>query len=179
VGASTPVAARGWRERLAWLTAAAFALIGIAFAVGFVLRTPKPPQPMQAVRLIAEIGLDASLYTNQGPSAQIGDSLRKLDAGESRATGRDDEAFGSDSGCSHIPGDAAPASQYGNPLDGVDPDLLRAAAKKVSDLMAGFRADLESSAGLGAGTESTTTEATGYQSIDDSYFPAAKLGQLY
>ena len=60
-------AARGWRERVAWPVAAGvLALIAIAFAIGFVLRAPKPPQPM---RLSAEIGADASLYTLDGPSA--------------------------------------------------------------------------------------------------------------
>jgi Tol biopolymer transport system component len=37
-------------------------------AIGFVLRTPEPPQPM---RLSAEIGADASLYTAHGPSAVL------------------------------------------------------------------------------------------------------------
>ena len=46
--------------------AGVLALIAIAFAIGFVLRAPKPPQPM---RLSAEIGADASLYTDFGPSA--------------------------------------------------------------------------------------------------------------
>jgi serine/threonine protein kinase len=41
------------REREAWAAAAALALIAIASTVGFVLRAPKPPQP---VRLSAEIG---------------------------------------------------------------------------------------------------------------------------
>ena len=58
---------RSWHERLAWPTVAGvLALIAIAFAVGFVLRAPKPPQPM---RLSAEIGADASLYTEFGPAA--------------------------------------------------------------------------------------------------------------
>jgi Tol biopolymer transport system component len=57
--------ARGWREQVAWGVAAAFALIAIAFAIGFVMRAPKPPQPM---RLSAEIGVDASLYTALGPA---------------------------------------------------------------------------------------------------------------
>jgi len=70
--AATPVASsvRGGRERLAWATTAtALALIAITFAVGFVLRAPKPPQPVQSVRLSADIGADASLYTNIGPAA--------------------------------------------------------------------------------------------------------------
>jgi serine/threonine-protein kinase len=62
-------AQRKTRERLAWAAAAALALIAIALAVGLVLRAPKPPQPVQAVRLSAEIGADASLYTTYGPSA--------------------------------------------------------------------------------------------------------------
>jgi serine/threonine-protein kinase len=56
------------RERLAWAAAAALALIVIALAIGFVLLAPKPPQPLQAVRLSAEIGADATLYTELGPS---------------------------------------------------------------------------------------------------------------
>jgi Tol biopolymer transport system component len=69
VGASTAVAARnGWRERLAWAAAGALALIAIALAIGFVLRAPKPPQPLQAMRLSAEIGADASVYPAGGSS---------------------------------------------------------------------------------------------------------------
>jgi Tol biopolymer transport system component len=66
-----PVAAqRKNRERVVWAaTAGALGLIAIAFAIGFALRAPKPPQPMQAVRLRAEIGVDASMYTAFGPSA--------------------------------------------------------------------------------------------------------------
>ena len=59
-------ATRGWRERAAWAAAALFVLTTVAFAIGFMLRTPKPQQPM---RLNAEIGADASLYTAVGPSA--------------------------------------------------------------------------------------------------------------
>src|SRR5712692_933400 len=62
-------AARGkTRERLAWTAAAALALIAIALAIGFVLRAPKPTQPM---RLSAEIGVDASLDTTVGASALL------------------------------------------------------------------------------------------------------------
>jgi len=60
------VSHRKLRERLAWAAAALLALIAIAFAIGFVLRTPKPSQPM---RLSAEIGADASPVTGFGPSA--------------------------------------------------------------------------------------------------------------
>jgi Tol biopolymer transport system component len=66
-GASTAAAAmRGWRERLAWAAASVLALIAVVFAIGFVLRAPKSPQPM---RLSTEIGADANLYTARGPSA--------------------------------------------------------------------------------------------------------------
>jgi Tol biopolymer transport system component len=59
-------ATRGWRERIAWLAVAGvLAVIAIAFAIGFVLRAPKPLQPL---RLSAEIGADASLYTANGSS---------------------------------------------------------------------------------------------------------------
>jgi Tol biopolymer transport system component len=60
-------AIRSWRERLAW-AAASLALIAIAFGIGFVLRAPKPLQPM---RLSAEIGVDASLDTTLGASALL------------------------------------------------------------------------------------------------------------
>jgi serine/threonine-protein kinase len=70
--AAEPVAAqRRNRERVAWAAAAALALIAIALAIGFVLRAPKPQQPLQAMRLSAEIGADASLYTAFGPSAIV------------------------------------------------------------------------------------------------------------
>jgi Tol biopolymer transport system component len=60
-------ATRGWRERIAWLAVAGvLAVIAIAFAIGFVLRAPKP---LQLLRLSAEIGADASLYTAFGASA--------------------------------------------------------------------------------------------------------------
>jgi eukaryotic-like serine/threonine-protein kinase len=62
-GVSAPVAERRTRERLAWATAALLALAAIGFAIGFVLRTPKPAQPM---RLSAEIGADANLYNEYG-----------------------------------------------------------------------------------------------------------------
>jgi serine/threonine protein kinase/Tol biopolymer transport system component len=57
------------RERLTLATVALFSLVAIAFAVGFVLRGPKPPQRMQTVRLSAEIGADLSLSTAYGPAA--------------------------------------------------------------------------------------------------------------
>ena len=66
-GASAPlISHRKMRERLAWTAAALFALMASAFAIGFILRTPKPPQPM---RLTAEIGADASPVTGFGAAA--------------------------------------------------------------------------------------------------------------
>jgi Tol biopolymer transport system component len=63
--ASAP-SARSWRERVAWpVVAGVLALIAIALSIGLVLRMPKPPQSM---RLSAEIGVDASLYTGSGAS---------------------------------------------------------------------------------------------------------------
>jgi Tol biopolymer transport system component len=60
-------ATRVWRDRLAWpVVAGVLALIAIALAVVLVLRVPKPTQPM---RLSAEMGADASLYTAAGPAA--------------------------------------------------------------------------------------------------------------
>jgi Tol biopolymer transport system component len=66
LAAAAGAATRSWRERLAWAAAAVFVVTTIAFAIGFVLRAPKPPLPM---RLTAEIGADANLYTTYGPSA--------------------------------------------------------------------------------------------------------------
>ncbi len=63
-------ATRGWRERVAWPAAGVLALIAIALAIGFELRAPKPPHPLQALHLSAEIGADASLYTT-GPSVLL------------------------------------------------------------------------------------------------------------
>jgi Tol biopolymer transport system component len=60
---------RVWRERVAWAAVGALALIAIALAIGFALRTPKAQQPLPAVHLSTEIGADASLYAALGPSA--------------------------------------------------------------------------------------------------------------
>src|SRR5712692_9500886 len=66
-GVPAPVVSRRkLRERVAWATAAALVLTTIASTIGFVLRAPKPLQPM---RLSAEIGVDATLNTGYGPSA--------------------------------------------------------------------------------------------------------------
>ena len=73
--AATAPATRGWRERFTQVAALTMTLIAIAFAVGFVLRAPKPPQPM---RLSAEIGADASLYTDSGSSAILSPDGRRL-----------------------------------------------------------------------------------------------------
>jgi Tol biopolymer transport system component len=79
------LATRSWRERIAWpVGAGALALIAIVFAVGFVLRTPKPPQPM---RLIAEVGIEASLDTGLGSSVILspdGTRLALIAAGSDR-----------------------------------------------------------------------------------------------
>jgi Tol biopolymer transport system component len=69
--AATAPASKGWRERLAWASAALLALTTIAFAIAFVLRAPKPPQPLQAMRLNAEIGADAGLPTGGGANAVL------------------------------------------------------------------------------------------------------------
>jgi Tol biopolymer transport system component/predicted Ser/Thr protein kinase len=65
------VSHRKARERLTQATAALLVAIAIALAIGFVLRAPKPPQPLQVVRLSSEIGADAGLYTTYGPSAVL------------------------------------------------------------------------------------------------------------
>jgi eukaryotic-like serine/threonine-protein kinase len=59
------ISRRKVRERLAWAVAA-LALSTVVFAIGFVLRAPKPPQPL---RLSVEMGTDANLFTEVGPSA--------------------------------------------------------------------------------------------------------------
>jgi len=64
-------ATRSRRERLTQVAAATMTLIAIALAIGFVLRAPKPSQPLQAVRLNAEMGVDASLDTSLGTSALL------------------------------------------------------------------------------------------------------------
>ncbi len=75
-------AAIAWRERVAWPVAAGIlALIVITLAIALMMRAPKPEQPM---RLSAEIGADASLYTLDGPSAVLspdGTRLALLAAG--------------------------------------------------------------------------------------------------
>jgi Tol biopolymer transport system component len=80
-----PVAVqRSSRARLPWVASSALALIAIALAIGFVLRAPKPSQPM---RLSAEIGVDASLYTVFGPAAILspdGTRLALVAAGSDR-----------------------------------------------------------------------------------------------
>ena len=72
VGAPTAApATRGWRERLTQASLAVFVLTTIVFAIGFALRAPKPPHPLPAVRLSAEIGADASLYTASSPAVLL------------------------------------------------------------------------------------------------------------
>src|SRR6202049_2849752 len=66
VAATSDSVTRGWRGWLAWGAAALIVLTTIALAIGFVLRAPKPQQPM---RLSAEIGADAGLFTDLGPAA--------------------------------------------------------------------------------------------------------------
>jgi hypothetical protein len=75
VPAAVAPTTRGWREGVAWTAAAVFVLTTIAFAIGFVLRAPKPPKPM---RLSAEIGADGSLYTDLGPSAILSPNGTRL-----------------------------------------------------------------------------------------------------
>ncbi|HEV3254669.1 MAG TPA: protein kinase [Candidatus Acidoferrales bacterium] len=68
-GVAAPIVShRKARERLAWVGVAAMALIAVAFAIAFAMRAPKPPQP---IRLTADSGADASLYTDEGPSAVL------------------------------------------------------------------------------------------------------------
>jgi serine/threonine protein kinase/Tol biopolymer transport system component len=79
VGAGTAdPATRNWRERLAWPAAGVLALIAITLAIGFVQRSQKPPQPLQAVRLSADIGADANLDTTSGTPAILSPDGRRL-----------------------------------------------------------------------------------------------------
>ena len=67
-GVPAPVVThRKVRERLTQIAAAIMTLVALAFAIGFVLRAPKPPpEPM---RLTAQIGAEANLVTDVGPAA--------------------------------------------------------------------------------------------------------------
>ena len=69
---------RGWHKWLPWTAATVFILTTIAFALGFVLRTPKPPPSQQTVHLTAEIGADASLYAGVGSSAILSPDSTRL-----------------------------------------------------------------------------------------------------
>jgi serine/threonine-protein kinase len=63
-GIQTPVVpGRKRRELLAWAATGVLALVALAFAIGFVRRAPKQPQPL---RLIADIGADANLDVRTG-----------------------------------------------------------------------------------------------------------------
>jgi Tol biopolymer transport system component len=67
VAATAAPAIKVWRERIAWpVVAGVLALTAIALASVLVLRGPKPQQLMS---LSAEIGANATLNTNYGPSA--------------------------------------------------------------------------------------------------------------
>jgi len=57
---------RKMRERFAWTALALATFVAIGLAIGFILRRPRPSQPM---RLTVEIGTNASLFTESGPSA--------------------------------------------------------------------------------------------------------------
>jgi Tol biopolymer transport system component len=58
-----PVAShRKLRERLSQIAAGFMTLVAVAFAIGFVSRAPKPPQPL---RMTAETGVEGSLYTSE------------------------------------------------------------------------------------------------------------------
>jgi len=70
------ISQRNVHERITQAAAAFFLLAAIAFAIGFVLRAPKPPQT--PVRLSAEIGADANLVTNMGPAAIFSPDGRRL-----------------------------------------------------------------------------------------------------
>jgi DNA-binding winged helix-turn-helix (wHTH) protein len=67
IDVSAPDKSRGRLRKWAlWLGTAVIALAAIVFAARLITRTTKPAQPM---RISAEIGADASLYTEYGPAA--------------------------------------------------------------------------------------------------------------
>ncbi len=69
------VAHRRVRERMTQIVAAIMTLAAIALAIGFLLRAPKPPQEM---RWSAEIGADATLFTEFGPSVILSPNGTRL-----------------------------------------------------------------------------------------------------
>ena len=64
-----------WHQRLPWAMVAALVLVAVALAVGFMQRAPRPPQ---TVRLTAEIGTDAKLYTGLGGSTILSPDGRRI-----------------------------------------------------------------------------------------------------
>jgi hypothetical protein len=92
----------------------------------------------QMVDIEASLGMPFSWgHKNIEALARIGESLRKLEAGEFSNHGRRDKAFGPNTrGWSpHVPEGGEPAGRYKSPLDGVDPELIRAAGESVRDLI--------------------------------------------
>jgi Tol biopolymer transport system component len=68
-GAAVPVVARSRSGgRLAWGAAGVLVLAAIGFALSFLLRTPTP---QQTIRITGEIGADAKLYNDSGPSVLL------------------------------------------------------------------------------------------------------------
>ena len=68
-GGTVPLATRSrFGHWLGWGVAGMLALAAIGLAIGFVLRTPKPTQPM---RLSADIGADAKIDTGHGPAVVL------------------------------------------------------------------------------------------------------------
>ncbi len=62
------VAHRKVRERIAWAVASALAVIGIALAIGFAQRAPKPAQ---SINVTSELGADATLITADDAASAI------------------------------------------------------------------------------------------------------------
>jgi serine/threonine protein kinase len=75
-GVPVPITShRKLRERMTQAAAALFALIAMAFAIGFLLREPKMPPPMS---LNVDLGADAPLYTEWGASAILSPDGKRL-----------------------------------------------------------------------------------------------------
>ncbi len=63
-GPPAPMTSR--RNQIAWVAGGVLVLAAIALAIGFAVLVPKPTQPM---RVSADIGAEASLFTEYGPAA--------------------------------------------------------------------------------------------------------------